>query len=164
MATARKRKKVNKRKGKYTHEQINTKLDTYAISLREFYLSLRRAGFHLQLLEVVQVVQVVNDARHEWQATELAGTLGLVDVDDGVGRYRPDFGELALIRFLPNKVGKSAACFGIKPDSIEDVRRLLLAGRCRHLLRLNELQTGATRVSLGQKQEGFAIVEPATGG
>ena len=43
--TRRKRKKINKRKGKYTHEQINTKLDTYAISLREFYLSLRRAGF-----------------------------------------------------------------------------------------------------------------------
>lgn len=45
MATTRKGKKVNRRKGKYSHEQINTKLDTYAISLREFYLSLRRAGF-----------------------------------------------------------------------------------------------------------------------
>jgi hypothetical protein len=36
MATARKRKKINKRKGKYTHEQINTKLDTYAIRCVSF--------------------------------------------------------------------------------------------------------------------------------
>ena len=44
MATTRKRKKINRRRVRKSPEPL-TKLDTYAISLREFYLSLRRAGF-----------------------------------------------------------------------------------------------------------------------
>jgi hypothetical protein len=40
-----KKRKTTRRKGKYQHDQIMTRLDSYAISMREYYLSLRRAGF-----------------------------------------------------------------------------------------------------------------------
>jgi hypothetical protein len=41
----KKKRKVTKRKGKYQHDQVMTRLDAYAIGMREYYLSLRRAGF-----------------------------------------------------------------------------------------------------------------------
>jgi hypothetical protein len=41
----KKKRKITRRKGKYQHEQVLTRLDSYAISVREYYLSLRRAGF-----------------------------------------------------------------------------------------------------------------------
>lgn len=41
----KKKRKITKRKGKYGHDQIMTRLDAYAIGMREYYLSLRRAGF-----------------------------------------------------------------------------------------------------------------------
>jgi hypothetical protein len=41
----KKKRKTTRRKGKYQHEEVLTRLDTYCISLREYYLSLRRAGF-----------------------------------------------------------------------------------------------------------------------
>lgn len=41
----KKKRKITRRKGKFQHEEVLTRLDAYAISVREYYLSLRRAGF-----------------------------------------------------------------------------------------------------------------------
>jgi hypothetical protein len=41
----KKKRKITRRKGKFKHEEVLTRLDAYAISVREYYLSLRRAGF-----------------------------------------------------------------------------------------------------------------------
>jgi hypothetical protein len=41
----KKKRKITRRKGKFQHEEVLSRLDAYSISLREYYLSLRRAGF-----------------------------------------------------------------------------------------------------------------------
>jgi hypothetical protein len=41
----KKKRKITRRKGKFKHEEVLTRLDAYTISVREYYLSLRRAGF-----------------------------------------------------------------------------------------------------------------------
>lgn len=41
----KKKQKITRRKGKFKHEEVLTRLDAYTISVREYYLSLRRAGF-----------------------------------------------------------------------------------------------------------------------
>jgi hypothetical protein len=41
----KKKRKTTRRKGKFKHEEVLTRLDAYTISVREYYLSLRRAGF-----------------------------------------------------------------------------------------------------------------------
>ena len=53
---AQKKRKVTKRKGKYDHDKVMSRIDTYAIAVREYYLSLRRAGF-----PVDQALGIIND-------------------------------------------------------------------------------------------------------
>ena len=84
-------------------------------------------------------------------------------MDDGVGRDRPDVGELSLLLLLADVIRDCPACLRIEPNAVEDVRLILLAGRGGDLLRLNELQAGPAGLALGQEEKRFAIVEPATG-
>lgn len=41
----KKKPKITRRKGKYSHDEVMTRLDAYAIGMREYFLSLRKAGF-----------------------------------------------------------------------------------------------------------------------
>ena len=52
----RKKRKITKRVGRWEHDKVMSKLDTYAISVREYYLSLRKAGF-----PVDQALGIIND-------------------------------------------------------------------------------------------------------
>jgi hypothetical protein len=52
----KKKRKITRRVGKYEHDKVMSKLDTYAISVREYYLSLRKAGF-----PVDQALGIIND-------------------------------------------------------------------------------------------------------
>jgi hypothetical protein len=63
----KKKRKVTRRVGKYQHDKIMSRLDCYAISVREYYLSLRRAGF-----PVDQALGIINDRNSypEWLIPE----------------------------------------------------------------------------------------------
>lgn len=63
----KKKRKITKRVGKYDHDKVMSRLDTYAIGVREYYLSLRRAGF-----PVDQALGIINDrgSYPEWLVPE----------------------------------------------------------------------------------------------
>ena len=52
----KKKRKITRRVGKWQHDEVMSQLDTYAISVREYYLSLRKAGF-----PVDQALAIIND-------------------------------------------------------------------------------------------------------
>ena len=81
-------------------------------------------------------MKIIDHTSHERQASELAGTLGLVDVDHRVGRNGADVGQLSLLLLLAAIVGDSSTRPRIEPDAVEHIGKGLLAIRCGDLLRL----------------------------
>ena len=64
----KKKRKITRRVGKLEHDKVISKLDTYAISVREYYLALRKAGF-----PVDQSLAIINDKASypEWLLPEI---------------------------------------------------------------------------------------------